>query len=116
MSVMPDLGTPYDLVCEQRDLTGASNSQDPRYLQLRRGDVTLNVGGPFTYLKMLHGWATEKGLPDREAHKRLKDARKDRDVVKIQAEDGVQYKYLTKLIDLATGNDLKQITLTPTGQ
>ncbi len=48
--------------------------------------------------------------------KRLKDARKDRDVVKIQSEDGVQYQHLTKLIDLATGNDLKQITLTPTGQ
>lgn len=48
--------------------------------------------------------------------KRLKDARTDREVVKIQSEDGVQYQHLTKIIDLATGNDLKQITLTPTGQ
>jgi biopolymer transport protein ExbD len=48
--------------------------------------------------------------------KRLKDARKDREVVKIQSEDGIQYQYLTKLIDLATGAELKQITLTPTGQ
>lgn len=48
--------------------------------------------------------------------KRLKDARPDREVVKIQSEDGVQYVNLTKLIDLATGNSLKQITLTPTGQ
>lgn len=48
--------------------------------------------------------------------KRLKDARQDREVVKIQSEDGVQYVNLTKLIDLATGNGLKQITLTPTGQ
>ena len=48
--------------------------------------------------------------------KRLKDARKDREVVKIQSEDGIQYQYLTRLIDMATGNELKQITLTPTGQ
>ncbi len=48
--------------------------------------------------------------------KRLKDVRKDREVVKIQSEDGIQYQYLAKLIDLATGADLKQITLTPTGQ
>jgi biopolymer transport protein ExbD len=48
--------------------------------------------------------------------KRLKDARKDRNEVKIQAEDGVKYEYLTKLIDLSTGNDMKQITLTPMGQ
>jgi biopolymer transport protein ExbD len=48
--------------------------------------------------------------------KRLKDARQDRDVVKIQSEDGVKYEHITKLIDLATGNDLKAITLTPSGQ
>lgn len=48
--------------------------------------------------------------------KRLKDARKDREVVKIQSEDGIQYQHLTRLIDIATGNELKQITLTPTGQ
>lgn len=48
--------------------------------------------------------------------KRLKDARQDREVVKIQFEDGVAYVNLTKLIDLATGNGLKQVTLTPTGQ
>jgi biopolymer transport protein TolR len=48
--------------------------------------------------------------------KRLKDARQDREVVKIQSEDGVQYVNLTRLIDLATGHGLKQITLTPTGQ
>lgn len=48
--------------------------------------------------------------------KRLKDARQDREVVKIQSEDGVAYVNLTKLIDIATGNGLKQVTLTPTGQ
>jgi biopolymer transport protein ExbD len=48
--------------------------------------------------------------------KRLKDARQDRQVVKIQSEDGVKYEHITKLIDLATGNELKQLTLTPTGQ
>jgi len=48
--------------------------------------------------------------------KRLKDARQDRETVKIQSEDGVKYQYLTKLIDLSTGNNMKQITLTPTGQ
>jgi biopolymer transport protein TolR len=48
--------------------------------------------------------------------KRLKDARQDREVVKIQSEDGVAYVNLTKLIDLATGNNLKAITLTPAGQ
>jgi biopolymer transport protein ExbD len=48
--------------------------------------------------------------------KRLKDARQDREVVKIQSEDGVEYQNLTKLIDLSTGNGLKAITLTPTGQ
>jgi len=48
--------------------------------------------------------------------KRLKDARQDREVVKIQSEDGVAYSNLTKLIDLSTGNNLKAITLTPTGQ
>ena len=48
--------------------------------------------------------------------KRLKDARQDRQVVKIQSEDGVKYEHITKLIDLSTGNDMKQLTLTPTGQ
>lgn len=48
--------------------------------------------------------------------KRLKDARQDREEVKIQSEDGVRYEHITKLIDLATGNNMKQITLTPTGQ
>lgn len=48
--------------------------------------------------------------------KRLKDARPDREVVKIQSEDGVKYEYLTKLIDLSTGNSMKAITLTPSGQ
>jgi biopolymer transport protein ExbD len=48
--------------------------------------------------------------------KRLKDARKDRTEVKIQAEDGVRYEHLTKIIDLSTGNEMKQITLTPMGQ
>ncbi len=48
--------------------------------------------------------------------KRLKDVRQDRDVVKIQSEDGIKYENITKLIDLATGNNMKQITLTPTGQ
>lgn len=48
--------------------------------------------------------------------KRLKDARQDRQVVKIQSEDGVKYEHITKLIDLSTGNEMKQLTLTPTGQ
>jgi biopolymer transport protein ExbD len=48
--------------------------------------------------------------------KRLKAARQDRQVVKIQSEDGVAYVNLTRLIDLSSGADMKQITLTPTGQ
>jgi biopolymer transport protein ExbD len=48
--------------------------------------------------------------------KRLKDARQDRNEVKIQSEDGVKYEHLTKLIDLSTGLQMKQITLTPMGQ
>jgi biopolymer transport protein ExbD len=68
---------------------------------------------------------------------RLKDVRPDRTEVKIQAEDGVQYEALAKLIDMSTGTKtssakcpppdgsdkaafdacgLKQITLTPMGQ
>ncbi len=48
--------------------------------------------------------------------KRLKDARQEREEVKIQSEDGVRYEHITKLIDLSTGNNMKQITLTPVGQ
>jgi biopolymer transport protein ExbD len=47
---------------------------------------------------------------------RLKDARSDRQEVKIQSEDGVLYQNLTSIIDIATGVDMKQITLTPMGQ
>ena len=48
--------------------------------------------------------------------KRLKDARPERQEVKIQSEDGVKYVNLAKIIDLATGIDLKALTLTPTAQ
>jgi biopolymer transport protein TolR len=48
--------------------------------------------------------------------KRLKDARPDRQEVKIQSEDGVTYQNITAIIDIATGADMKQITLTPMGQ
>lgn len=59
LGVLPDLGAPYDLVCEQFTWqSGTIDSEDPRHLQLRRGDVTLDVGGATAYLKMLHGWAT----------------------------------------------------------
>lgn len=48
--------------------------------------------------------------------KRLKDARPDRTEVKIQSEDGVKYNNLVQLIDIATGLDMKALTLTPTAQ
>jgi biopolymer transport protein ExbD len=48
--------------------------------------------------------------------KRLKDARPERQEVKIQSEDGVKYVNLAKLIDIATGLELKALTLTPTAQ
>ncbi|HJW76001.1 MAG: hypothetical protein A2138_06295 [Deltaproteobacteria bacterium RBG_16_71_12] len=48
--------------------------------------------------------------------KRLKDARPDRQEVKIQSEDGVKYSNLVQLIDIATGLDMKALTLTPTAQ
>ncbi|MCC7073380.1 MAG: biopolymer transporter ExbD [Deltaproteobacteria bacterium] len=48
--------------------------------------------------------------------KRLKDARPDRTEVKIQSEDGVKYTHLVQLIDIATGLDMKALTLTPTAQ
>lgn len=48
--------------------------------------------------------------------KRLKDARPDRTELKIQSEDGVKYTHLVQLIDIATGLDLKALTLTPTAQ
>jgi len=48
--------------------------------------------------------------------KRLKDARPERQEVKIQSEDGVKYVHLAKIIDIATGLDLKALTLTPTAQ
>ena len=36
--------------------------------------------------------------------------------VKIQSEDGVKYNNLVQLIDIATGLDMKALTLTPTAQ
>jgi biopolymer transport protein TolR len=48
--------------------------------------------------------------------KRLKDARPERQEVKIQSEDGVKYVNLAKIIDIATGLELKALTLTPTAQ
>lgn len=48
--------------------------------------------------------------------KRLKDARPDRQEVKIQSEDGVKYVNLVALIDISTGLDMKALTLTPTAQ
>ena len=48
--------------------------------------------------------------------KRFKDARPERQEVKIQSEDGVKYVNLAKIIDIATGLDLKALTLTPTAQ
>ena len=48
--------------------------------------------------------------------KRLKDARPDRQEVKVQSEDGVKYSDLARIIDMATGLELKGLTLTPTGQ
>jgi biopolymer transport protein TolR len=48
--------------------------------------------------------------------KRYKDARPERQEVKIQSEDGVKYVNLAKIIDIATGLELKVLTLTPTAQ
>ena len=48
--------------------------------------------------------------------KRLKDARPERQEVKIQSEDSVKYVNLAKIIDIATGLELKALTLTPTAQ
>jgi len=48
--------------------------------------------------------------------KRFKDARPERQEVKIQSEDGVKYVNLAKIIDIATGLELKALTLTPTAQ
>jgi biopolymer transport protein TolR len=48
--------------------------------------------------------------------KRLKDMRPDRTEVKVQSEDGVKYVNIVKIIDIATGHDLKALTLTPVGQ
>jgi biopolymer transport protein ExbD len=48
--------------------------------------------------------------------KRLKDMRPERTEVKVQSEDGVKYTDIVKVIDIATGLELKALTLTPTGQ
>lgn len=45
----------------------------------------------------------------------FKKARPERTEVKIQSEDGVKYENLVRVIDIATGLDMKAITLTPTG-
>ena len=47
---------------------------------------------------------------------RLKAARPERQEVKIQSEDGVKYVNIAKVIDIATGLELKALTLTPTAQ
>lgn len=47
--------------------------------------------------------------------KALKDAKPERVEVKIQAEDGVKYEDIVKVIDTATGLQLTAITLTPVG-
>jgi biopolymer transport protein TolR len=48
--------------------------------------------------------------------KRLKDARPERQEVKVQSEDGVKYSDIVKVIDITSGLDLKALTLTPTAQ
>jgi biopolymer transport protein TolR len=45
--------------------------------------------------------------------KLLKEARPERVEVKIQAEDGVQYAPVAKVIDISMGLELTGITLTP---
>ena len=47
---------------------------------------------------------------------RLKRARPERTEVKIQSEDGVKYTNIVQVIDIATGLDLKALTLTPVAQ
>jgi len=49
------------------------------------------------------------------ALKVLKDARPERMEIRIQSEDGVKYSDIVKVIDICTGLEMKQITLTPTG-
>ena len=45
--------------------------------------------------------------------KRLKEARPERVEVKVQAEDGIPYKHIVGIIDMATGLKLTGLTLTP---
>lgn len=49
------------------------------------------------------------------ALKALKDAKPERVEVKIQAEDGVKYEDIVKVIDIATGLQLTALTLQPVG-
>lgn len=48
--------------------------------------------------------------------KRLKDMRPERQEVKVQSEDTVKYSNIVQIIDIATGLDLKAMTLTPVAQ
>jgi biopolymer transport protein TolR len=48
--------------------------------------------------------------------KRFKDTRPERTEVKVQAEDSVKYNNIVQVIDIATGLELKALTLTPTAQ
>lgn len=48
--------------------------------------------------------------------KRLKDMRPERTEVKVQSEDGVKYTDIVKVIDIASGLELKALTLTPVAQ
>jgi biopolymer transport protein TolR len=46
---------------------------------------------------------------------RLKNERKEREIVKIQSQDDVKHGDLAKLIDICTGLQLTGLTLTPFG-
>jgi biopolymer transport protein TolR len=48
--------------------------------------------------------------------KRLKDARPERNEVKVQSEDSVKHVDIIKAIDICTGLGLNAMTLTPFGQ
>lgn len=48
--------------------------------------------------------------------KRLKDMRPERQEVKVQSEDSVKYNNIVQIIDIATGLELKAMTLTPVAQ
>ncbi len=48
-----------------------------------------------------------------EQLKAFKEARPERVEIKIQAEDGVQYNAVARVIDISTGLELTGLTLTP---